>query len=57
MYYLDVLDAVRGCMGKNGISWDDMEDIGMGVPGPVGDDGTVFGCVNLGYARPGCPTM
>lgn len=54
---MDVLDAVRGCMGKNGISWDDMEDIGMGVPGPVGDDGTVFGCVNLGYARPGCPTM
>lgn len=46
---LDVLDAVRGCMGKNGISWDDVEGIGMGVPGPVGDDGTVFGCVNLGW--------
>ena len=45
----DVLDAVRGCMDKNGIAWDDVEGIGMGVPGPVGDDGTVFGCVNLGW--------
>lgn len=45
----DVLDAVRGCMNKNGINWSDVEGVGMGVPGPVGDDGTVFGCVNLGW--------
>lgn len=45
----DVLDAIRGCMDKNSIGWDDVEGVGMGVPGPVGDDGTVFGCVNLGW--------
>lgn len=45
----DVLDAVLSCMNKNGINWADVEGIGMGVPGPVGDDGTVFGCVNLGW--------
>lgn len=46
---LDVLAAVQGCMDKSDLGWDDVEGIGMGVPGPVGDDGTVFGCVNLGW--------
>lgn len=27
----------------------DIEGIGVGVPGPVNDDGTVFKCVNLGW--------
>ena len=29
----------------------DVEGIGLGVPGPVGPDGTVFKCVNLGWTR------
>lgn len=45
----DVLGAVQSCMGARSIAWDDVEGLGMGVPGPVGDDGTVFGCVNLGW--------
>lgn len=45
----DVLDAVRSRMEKSDIAWDEVEGLGMGVPGPVGDDGTVFGCVNLGW--------
>lgn len=45
----DVLEAVQSCMGARSIAWDDVEGLGMGVPGPVGDDGTVFGCVNLGW--------
>lgn len=44
-----VLDTIRAKMETKGISWDDVEGIGMGVPGPVGDNGTVFGCVNLGW--------
>lgn len=45
----DVLDTVRAKMETKGICWDDVEGIGMGVPGPVGDNGTVLGCVNLGW--------
>lgn len=45
----DVLETVRQCMGVRSITWNDVEGIGMGVPGPVGDNGTVFGCVNLGW--------
>lgn len=44
-----VRDAVWGCMYKNNIMWDDVDGIGIGVPGPVGKNGTVFGCVNLGW--------
>ena len=28
---------------------DDVQGIGLGVPGPVGADGTVHKCVNLGW--------
>lgn len=45
----DVLKTVGVRMEQNGITWDNLEGLGMGVPGPVGDDGTVFGCVNLGW--------
>lgn len=45
----DVLTAVRSCIDKNGIGWDQVEGIGMGVPGPVDDEGTVLRCVNLGW--------
>lgn len=45
----DVLAAVRKCMDKSGIGWDEVEGIGMGVPGPVDDGGTVLRCVNLGW--------
>ena len=27
----------------------DIEGVGMGVPGPIKDDGTVLKCVNLGW--------
>lgn len=45
----DVLAAVRGCLSARSIAWDQVEGLGMGVPGPVGNDGTVLGCVNLGW--------
>lgn len=45
----DIADAVEKKLEEKGISHLDIEGIGMGVPGPVGADGTVFKCVNLGW--------
>ena len=45
----DISRAVAGKMDEKNISPDDVEGIGLGVPGPVGSDGTVFKCVNLGW--------
>lgn len=45
----DILDAVRERIKLNGISWQDVEGVGFGVPGPVTEDGTVIKCVNLGW--------
>lgn len=45
----DISSTVLEKMKEKGISKDDVEGIGMGVPGPVSDDGTVNKCVNLGW--------
>lgn len=45
----DIAKAVEDKLAEKEISKLDVEGIGMGVPGPVGDDGTVFKCVNLGW--------
>lgn len=45
----DISEAAYEKLGERGISHLDVEGIGMGVPGPVGQDGTVFKCVNLGW--------
>ena len=45
----DISEAVYEKLSEKGISHLDVEGIGMGVPGPVGADGTVFKCVNLGW--------
>ncbi len=45
----DITDAVFKKMEEKNISKLDVEGIGMGVPGPVGSDGTVLKCVNLGW--------
>lgn len=45
----DALASVREATERHAIPWGAIEGVGMGVPGPVGDDGTVFGCVNLGW--------
>lgn len=44
----DIAAAVEKRLKKDGISKLDVEGIGIGVPGPVGPDGTVLGCINLG---------
>lgn len=45
----DIAKAIEDKLVEKGISKSDVEGIGMGVPGPVGDDGTIFKCVNLGW--------
>ena len=45
----DIADAVKAKMEERGIDDDDVTGIGLGVPGPVGTDGTIYKCVNLGW--------
>ena len=45
----DIAESIKENNEKNSITTDDIEGIGVGVPGPVKDDGTVLKCVNLGW--------
>ena len=45
----DVASAILNKAAENGIAKTDIAGIGMGVPGPVLADGTVLGCINLGW--------
>ena len=45
----DITEAVNRFLEEKKISKQDVEGVGVGVPGPVGPDGTVFKCVNLGW--------
>ena len=47
----DIASAVKGKLEERGIDDDDIRGIGLGVPGPVGSDGTVYMCVNLGWGE------
>ena len=47
----DVAAVIEGRLVQDGISKDDVEGIGIGVPGPVVQDSVVTGCVNLGWGR------
>ena len=46
----DIAEAIAAKLAEKNISEKDIEGIGVGVPGPVGDDGTVYKCVNLGWS-------
>lgn len=45
----DIADTIREKLSAHGVSLEDVEGVGIGVPGPVLDDGVVNGCVNLGW--------
>ncbi len=45
----DICEALESKLVKEGIGLDELEGIGIGLPGPVLDDGTVLQCVNLGW--------
>ena len=45
----DIAASVKGFLEKENIARDTVIGIGVGVPGPVDDDGIVNQCVNLGW--------
>ena len=45
----DVIASIRAKLDERAIPWDQVEGVGMGVPGPVKEDGTVMRCINLGW--------
>lgn len=45
----DVAKAVDNKLAQEAISKDDVQGIGIGVPGPVDSQGVVHRCVNLGW--------
>lgn len=45
----DIKKAIFGKINEKNISIEEVAGIGMGIPGPVLDDGTVNKCVNLGW--------
>lgn len=47
----DVAASIEGRMQSAGIKKEEVQGIGVGVPGPVTDDGTVLQCVNLGWGE------
>ena len=45
----DVAQSIDNKLAQEGISKDDVQGVGIGVPGPVTSDGVVNRCVNLGW--------
>ena len=45
----DVIASVREKLAERELLWTQVEGVGMGVPGPVQEDGTVLRCINLGW--------
>lgn len=46
----DVAESILQKMKERSLTSEMVRGAGLGVPGPVGKDGTVFGCVNLGWS-------
>lgn len=47
----DVARSLKGKMGAEGIAKEDVQGVGIGIPGPVNGKGEVSVCVNLGWGR------
>lgn len=45
----DVAESLRGKMREKGIGEDDIAGIGVGAPGPIDDEGVIYGTANLGW--------
>lgn len=45
----DIAASVKKAMDDRKLSTEDVVGVGLGVPGPVKEDGTVLMCVNLGW--------
>lgn len=47
----DICDAMDKKLEEKNINLDEVEGVGIGLPGPVTSDGTVIQCVNLGWGK------
>ena len=45
----DIADSIKSKLADKNLADEDIEGVGIGVPGPVKEDGTVLKCVNLGW--------
>ena len=45
----DIADAIADKIAEKGIDKADVTGVGIGVPGPITEDGTVMKCANLGW--------
>lgn len=45
----DIAESLQAKLDEKGVTKDEVVGVGIGVPGPVKDDGTVLRCVNLGW--------
>jgi len=45
----DITESINSLLEERNISKDELLGAGVGVPGPVKDDGTILGSVNLGW--------
>ena len=45
----DIADSIKEVIESKKLAKEDVEGVGIGVPGPVKEDGTVLKCVNLGW--------
>lgn len=47
----DIADSIKEKMSSKGIATEDVIGVGIGVPGPVTEDGTVLLAANLGWGK------
>lgn len=47
----DAVSSIKSAMKRHRITERQVEGIGIGVPGPVDENSTVYGCVNLGWSE------
>ncbi len=45
----DIADTIKDKLNEKNIQTEEVVGVGMGVPGPVKEDGTVIKCANLGW--------
>ena len=45
----DVAASINAKIKEKSLSFEQIAGIGLGVPGPVGPDSTVYKCINLGW--------
>ena len=47
----DITNSVNGCMAQHNILREEVIGLGIGVPGPVDNEGNVNRCINLGWGE------